>query len=73
MKARSERACAGCEFFGRAAQDIERQLPGLRSLSSAYASVRADDGICRHHERYVAASSLCAAFRGLDQSGLQPI
>jgi hypothetical protein len=34
----------------------------MRSLGSAYASVRADDGICALHERYVAASSVCAGY-----------
>jgi hypothetical protein len=37
-------------------------MPGLSSLSSAYAAVRADDGICAVHDRYVAASSVCADF-----------
>lgn len=35
-------------------------LRGLSSFSSAYASVRSDDGICVLHDRYVAASGNCA-------------
>jgi hypothetical protein len=42
--------------------EIEAALPGLSSLSSAYAAVRSSDGICAVHERYVAASSICPAF-----------
>jgi hypothetical protein len=61
MSARATRSCASCRFFSPAAQDIERHLPGLRILSSAFAAVRSDDGLCRHHERYVAASSDCDA------------
>ena len=60
MSPRDAPSCASCRFFSPAAEDIERQLPGLRILSSAYAAVRSDDGLCRHHERYIAASSFCA-------------
>jgi hypothetical protein len=53
-------ACAGCVHFQRAALELELRLPGLRSLSSAFASVRSGDGLCGLHDRYVAASSVCA-------------
>jgi hypothetical protein len=43
-------------------QKLERTLPGLASLSSAYAAVRADDGLCSVHDRYVAGSSSCARY-----------
>jgi hypothetical protein len=36
-------------------------MPGLSSLSSAHAAVRAQDGLCAVHERYVAESSICDA------------
>jgi hypothetical protein len=42
--------------------EVEAALPGLSSLSSAYAAVRCNDGICAVHERYIAASSICPAF-----------
>jgi hypothetical protein len=42
--------------------EVEAALPGLSSLSSAYAAVRCSDGICAVHERYIAASSICSAF-----------
>ncbi len=44
------------------AQRLERALPGLASLSSAYAAVRSNDGLCRVHDRYVAGSSSCACY-----------
>jgi hypothetical protein len=56
-------SCARCRWFSPAARDIETQLPGLRSLSSAYASVRSEDGVCSQHDRYVAALSFCAAYQ----------
>jgi hypothetical protein len=52
-------SCAGCRHFNGRPEDIESALPGLSSLSSAYAAVRAEDGICAAHDRYVAATSIC--------------
>ena len=54
--------CAQCESFRGTAKDLEALLPGLTSLSSAYASVRSDDGICIRHDRFVGARSCCADF-----------
>ena len=55
-------SCLKCRYFNNAPGEVETALPGLSSLSSAYAAVRADDGLCAVHERYVAASSVCPAF-----------
>jgi hypothetical protein len=55
-------SCASCRHFNDRPLDIEAALPGLSSLSSAFATVRSDDGICAVHDRYVAASSVCAAY-----------
>jgi hypothetical protein len=55
-------ACRQCKHFRNAAWQVEAALPGLSSLSSAYAAVRSSDGICAVHQRYVTASSVCAAF-----------
>ncbi|HLN25232.1 MAG TPA: hypothetical protein VK558_14765 [Patescibacteria group bacterium] len=38
---------------------MERLLPGLASFCSGSASVRADDGICALHDRYLRASDHC--------------
>jgi hypothetical protein len=56
------RSCLACRHFNNAPIELEAALPGLSSLSSAYAAVRSDDGLCAVHHRYVAASSVCAAF-----------
>jgi hypothetical protein len=53
-------SCADCRHFNAGPLDIEAALPGLSSLSSAYAAVRSNDGICAVHDRYIAASSVCA-------------
>jgi hypothetical protein len=55
--------CIGCRFFLHEPHALERALPGLASLSSAYASVRGNDGLCAVHDRYVAASSSCVRHR----------
>ena len=56
------RRCAHCASFRGDPKDLEALLPGLTSLSSAYASVRSDDGICMRHDRFVGARSCCADF-----------
>ena len=56
-------ACAGCAHFRHAPLELERRLPGLHTLSSAFASVRSGDGLCLLHDRYVAAGSICAEYR----------
>jgi hypothetical protein len=55
-------SCLGCKHFNHAPADVEAALPGLSSLSSAYAAVRSDDGLCAVHHRYIASSSVCADF-----------
>jgi hypothetical protein len=54
--------CADCHHFRCGAAEIEALLPGLRSLSSAYAASRADDGLCRLHDRYLSARCRCAGY-----------
>jgi hypothetical protein len=55
----SEGNCGSCRYFCQAPHEIESQMPGLRSLGSVFASVRAADGLCRRHDRYLGASSRC--------------
>jgi hypothetical protein len=62
MSAATAAACMGCRHFMHEPQSLERALPGLASLSSAYAAVRSHDGVCRLHERYVAWSSSCGRY-----------
>jgi hypothetical protein len=62
VQAKVRPQCAGCASFRGDPKDLEGLLNGLTSLSSAYASVRSDDGICLRHDRFVAARSSCADF-----------
>lgn len=54
--------CADCRHFTGEPLALEAAFAGLSSLSSAFASVRSEDGLCRLHDRYVAGSSACASF-----------
>ena len=56
------RSCAGCIHFCRDRRGLEAELPGLSALSSAHASVRADDGLCRLHQSLTNGRRACAAF-----------
>ena len=44
------------------AKFLEAAFGGLTSLSSGFGSVRADDGICLRHDRYLSARSFCTEF-----------
>ena len=55
--------CATCAHFRNDPAYLEREIPGFASMSSAHASVRADDGICTLHERYLSARASCSSFQ----------
>jgi hypothetical protein len=54
--------CRDCAHFRNDPAYLERVFPGLTSLSSGYASVRAEDGLCLRHDRYLGARCWCADF-----------
>jgi hypothetical protein len=56
------RQCRTCRHFRNDAAFLETALPGLTSMSSGHGSVRADDGICLRHDRYLGADSSCADY-----------
>ena len=58
------RACWNCTHFRNDVAYLESAFRGLTSLSSGYAAVRADDGLCTRHERYVGARASCAEHSG---------
>jgi len=57
--------CFGCRHFVNDPATLEAEIPGLTALSSGYASVRADDGLCRLHATYSNGRRACAAREGL--------
>jgi hypothetical protein len=60
--------CATCAHFENAPEMLERLVPGLQSLSSGFAAVRDQDGLCSLHERFLPASAGCA-----DHVGARPL
>ncbi len=58
-----DRKCRHCRHFRNDAAYLESAFPGLTSMSSGYGSVRAEDGICLVHDRYLNAESSCPQFR----------
>jgi hypothetical protein len=58
----ASRTCVHCAYFSSTPALIESQIPGLRTLGSAYASVCADDGICARHARYISGAASCEEF-----------
>ncbi len=55
-------SCLPCAHFCDDPARMEAVLPGLAALSSAHASVRGRDGLCRHHDRLTNGRHRCAAF-----------
>lgn len=51
-----------CTHFRNDPAFLEQAFGGLTSLGSAYASVRAEDGICLLHGRYLTARASCPEF-----------
>jgi hypothetical protein len=61
---RDQSNCLRCRHFLNDPAFLEGAFAGLAALSSAYASVRADDGLCRLHDHLTGAASICNDFAG---------
>jgi hypothetical protein len=59
-------ACRDCRDFVGDPHALESASRGLGILSSAFNAISAHDGICSHHDRYVARSSTCRDFRQIE-------
>ena len=57
-----QRCCGNCRHFCNDPAVIEAAFPGLTTMSSAYASVRANDGLCARHDVYLAFTDTCQDF-----------
>jgi hypothetical protein len=60
--------CASCTHFRNEPAFLEKAMPGMTSMGSAHASVRAEDGICLRHDRYLSARSTCAEYASVGTS-----
>lgn len=59
---RSARLCQRCTHFNNDPAFIEQMYPGLKTLSSGFASVRDHDGFCGYHQLYLSARDSCIDF-----------
>lgn len=66
----TQQRCGACRFFAGAPAALERAIPGLNILSSAYGSVRSDTGLCERHETFVTGETkACSEFAAADRDG----
>ena len=54
--------CGRCVYFQNDPAVMEEAFPGLTSMSSGYASVRAQDGLWGKHGVYLSALDGCPSF-----------
>jgi len=54
--------CGNCVYFENNPAVLEKTYPGLISMSSGFASVRAGDGICSRNDLYLSSRDSCPSF-----------
>lgn len=54
--------CQHCKYFQNDPAFIEREYPGLKVMSSGFASVRDRDGFCNYNQIYLSARDSCSKF-----------
>lgn len=54
--------CFQCKHFRNSPEYLESTYKGLTVLSSAYGSVRSEDGICVLNDLYLSANRCCDRF-----------
>jgi hypothetical protein len=59
--------CLNCRHFRNNPRYLETVFKGLNVLSSAYASVRKDDGICVLHDLYLSADACCDSYQSAER------
>jgi hypothetical protein len=54
--------CSQCVHCVESPDSLERELPGLGILSSAYGSVRGDTSLCQFHNQFIRPGPACSGF-----------
>jgi hypothetical protein len=54
--------CQKCVYFQSDPATIEAAYPGLTIMSSGFASVRYQDGLCNYNQLYLSARDSCPHF-----------
>jgi hypothetical protein len=57
-----DNVCQKCMYFQNDPVLIEEAYPGLRVMSSGFASVRDHDGFCSYNQLYLSAWDRCSSF-----------
>jgi hypothetical protein len=52
--------CGTCRHFDSHPAHLEAAIAGLSTMGSAFSAVRAEDGLCALHDRYLAHTRSCA-------------
>lgn len=65
--------CGGCRNFVAAALDLEHEIFGLKILSSALGSVRAETGLCRCNDYFCVPDHHCGEWRAFENIPLTPV
>ena len=55
--------CGQCRHFVNKPGDFEHEVPGLKILSSAYGSVRAETGLCQQRDFFCVPDHGCAEWQ----------
>jgi hypothetical protein len=63
----SSKRCLHCSHFRNGPDYLESIFKGLNCLSSGWASVRKDDGVCLEHDLYLSAGDWCDRFAPIPQ------
>jgi hypothetical protein len=62
-------ACGGCRHFVVQAARLEAEIAGLKILSSAFGSVRADTGLCRLRDLFCVPEHGCPQWQAVPVAG----
>ncbi len=65
------RRCGRCTHFMGSASDVESAFAGMGAMGSAYASVRAGDGLCNLHSLYLSDRAICDSFHAASTANRQ--
>lgn len=62
--------CLNCRQFRNGPRYLESVFKGMTILSSAYGSVRSNDGICLLHDLYLSADASCEDFQAVGNDAI---
>jgi len=65
--------CQKCTYFQNDPALIEKVYPGLKVMSSGFASVRDQDGFCEYNQLYLSAKDHCPNFAPVNLLNLNQI